>query len=183
LLRGVEVCRPNQVWSADLTYVRLQRGFAYLVAILNWHSRCVLSWRLSNSLEADFCVEAVRTALASYGVPDVFNTEQGAQFTSHAFIHVLTSHRIRISMDGRGRCLDNIFVERLWRSVKSENVSLHHYRMLPDARAGLAAYFAFYNTERYHQSLDHQTPWQVYCHGSGASQRGRLASTAALYLN
>jgi putative transposase len=183
LLRDLEVRRPNQVWSADLTYIRLQRGFAYLVAILDWYSRCVLSWRLSNSLEAEFCVEALRGAIASYGVPDVFNTDQGVQFTSQAFIGVLTSHRISISMDGRGRCLDNIFVERLWRSVKYENVYLKHYQMIPEARAGLAEYFAFYNTERYHQSLDNQTPWHVYCHGAVASQHGQLASTTALHLN
>jgi len=162
LLRDLDVMRPNQVWCADITYIRLAWGFAYLVAIVDWYSRCVLSWRLSNTLEADFCVEALREAVGKYGVPDVFNTDQGTQFTSQEFINVLVSNNISISMDGRGRCLDNIFVERLWRTVKYENVYLKGYQTIPEARTGLTEYFEFYNKERYHQSLDNKTPWQVY---------------------
>lgn len=162
LLRDVEVIRPNQVWSADITYIRLGQGFAYLVAIIDWYSRCVLSWRMSNTLDAGFCVEALQEALILYGIPEVFNTDQGAQFTSDDFISVLTKNHIGISMDGRGRFLDNIFVERLWRSVKYENVYLYGYQTIPEARLGLATYFEFYNKERFHQSLDNKTPWQVY---------------------
>ena len=162
LLRDFDVVRPNQVWCSDITYIRLSWGFAYLVAIVDWYSRCVLSWRLSNTLEADFCVEALREAIEKYGAPDVFNTDQGTQFTSQEFISVLTSHSISISMDGRGRCLDNIFVERLWRTVKYENVYLKGYQTIPEARMGLAEYFEFYNKERFHQSLDNKTPWAVY---------------------
>ena len=162
LLRDLDVIRPNQVWCADITYIRLAWGFAYLVAIVDWYSRCVLSWRLSNTLEADFCIEALREAIAKYGAPDVFNTDQGTQFTSQEFISVLVSNNISISMDGRGRCLDNIFVERLWRTVKYENVYLKCYQTIPEARTGLTEYFEFYNMERYHQSLDNKTPWAVY---------------------
>jgi len=183
LLRDLEVMRPNQVWCADITYIRLWHGFAYLVAIMDWYSRYVLSWRLSNTLEADFCVEALEEAIADYGAPDVFNTDQGAQFTSQEFIGVLTSHGIGISMDGRGRCLDNIFVERLWRSVKYENVYLKGYRMIPEARAGLAEYFGFYNKERFHQGLDNKTPWQVYCQGITEGALGRSSMTEAFHLN
>jgi len=183
LLRDLEILRPNQVWCADITYIRLAHGFAYLVVILDWYSRCVLSWRLSNSLEADFCVEALREAIEQYGSPDVFNTDQGTQFTSQEFIGVLTGNNISISMDGRGRCLDNIFVERLWRSVKYENVYLKGYQTIPEARAGLTEYFGFYNKERYHQSLDNKTPWIVYCQGSVESQKGRLSTAKAFHLN
>ena len=183
LLRDLEVIRPNQVWCADITYIRLTHGFAYLVAILDWYSRYVLSWRLSNSLEADFCVEALREAIGKYGAPDVFNTDQGTQFTSQEFIGVLTGNNISISMDGRGRCLDNIFVERLWRSVKYENVYLKGYQTIPEARAGLTEYFDFYNKERYHQSLDNKTPWIVYCQGSVESQNGRPSTEKAFHLN
>ena len=162
LLRDLDVMRPNQVWCADITYIRLAWGFAYLVAVVDWYSRCVLSWRLSNTLEAEFCVEALREAIDKYGTPDVFNTNQGTQFTSQEFINVLVTNNISISMDGRGRCLDNIFVERLWRTVKYENVYLKGYQTIPEARLGLTEYFGFYNTERYHQSLDNKTPWAVY---------------------
>jgi putative transposase len=162
LLRDLDVVRPNQVWCSDITYIRLSWGFAYLVAIVDWYSRCVLSWRLSNTLEADFCVEALREAIEKYGSPDVFNTDQGTQFTSQDFINVLVTNNISISMDGRGRCLDNIFVERLWRTVKYENIYLKGYQTIPDARTGLAEYFEFYNKERFHQSLDNKTPWAVY---------------------
>jgi putative transposase len=183
LLRDLEILRPNQVWCADITYIRLRFGFAYLVAIIDWYSRYVLSWRLSNSLEADFCVEALQEAIARYGVPDVFNTDQGTQFTSQEFIGVLAGHNISISMDGRGRCLDNIFVERLWRSVKYENVYLKGYQTIPEARAGLTEYFEFYNKERYHQSLDNKTPWWVYCQGTIESQLGPLSTVGAFHLN
>jgi putative transposase len=162
LLRDIDVIRPNQVWCSDITYIRLYHGFAYLVAVVDWYSRAVLSWRLSNTLEAGFCVEALREAISKYGSPDVFNTDQGTQFTSQDFINVLTTNNISISMDGRGRCLDNIFVERLWRTVKYENVYLKGYQTIPEARSGLSEYFEFYNNERYHQSLDNKTPWVVY---------------------
>ena len=183
LLRDLDVMRPNQVWCADITYVRLAWGFAYLVAIVDWYSRCVLSWRLSNTLEVDFCVDALREAIEKHGIPDVFNTDQGTQFTSQDFIGVLTSHSISISMDGRGRCLDNIFVERLWRTVKYENVYLKCYQTIPEARAGLAEFFEFYNKERFHQSLDNKTPWWVYCQGLADSTKGLPSIREALHLN
>ena len=162
LLRDVEIIRPNQVWSADITYIRLAGGFAYLVAIIDWHSRCVLSWRLSNTLEADFCVEALREAIEKYGSPEIFNTDQGTQFTSQEFIGLLASRNISISMDGRGRCLDNIFVERLWRTVKYEEVYLHDYQTVREAREQLGNYFRFYNEERFHSSLGNRPPAEVY---------------------
>lgn len=161
LLRGVEIVRVNQVWAVDITYVQLRRGFCYLVAIMDWFSRYVLSWRLSNTLDATFCVECLKDAL-TYGCPDIFNSDQGVQFTSMAFIEVLLEHKIRISMDGRGRVFDNIFIERLWRTVKYNNIYIMEYATMSDARFGLGAYFNKYNTERLHQSLDYQTPWEVY---------------------
>ena len=161
LLRGVEITRTNQVWSMDITYVKLKRGFVYLAAVIDWKSRYVLSYRLSNTLTPDFCVEALEEAL-TYGTPEVFNTDQGSQFTSDEFISVLKEHGIQISMDGRGRAIDNIFVERLWRSVKYENVYLKGYETIPDAEAGLKEYFDFYNTKRHNQSLGYKTPWTVY---------------------
>jgi len=161
LLRGVEITRTNQVWSMDITYVKLKKGFVYLAAVIDWKSRYVLSYRLSNTLTTDFCVEALKEAL-SYGTPEIFNTDQGSQFTSQEFIEVLKKNGIQISMDGRGRAIDNIFVERLWRSVKYENVYLKGYETIPEAAAGLKEYFNFYNTERHHQSLDYKTPWVVY---------------------
>jgi putative transposase len=162
LLRGLAIERPNQVWAADITYIPMRRGFLYLVAIVDWASRAVLAHRLSTTLEADFCVEALNEAIARFGTPQIFNTDQGAQFTSEAFLSVLEENQIRISMDGKGRWRDNVFVERLWRSVKYEEVYLRAYETVPEARAGLAKYFAFYNHERGHQSLGRQTPWQVY---------------------
>ena len=161
LLEDVEIIRPNQVWSTDITYIRLAQGFAYLVAVIDWYSRYVLSWKLSNSLEVDFCLEALKEALG-YGKPEIFNSDQGSQFTSEAFTGLLLENGIAISMDGRGRVFDNIFVERLWRSVKYENVYLHGYQAIPEARQGLKQYFDFYNTERFHQGLDYKTPWEVY---------------------
>ena len=161
LLKGVDIIRPNQVWAADITYIRLMRGFAYLVAIMDWFSRYVLAWRLSNTLEADFCVDCLEHAL-EYGTPETFNTDQGSQFTSNNFTGILLRCRIDISMDGQGRVFDNIFVERLWRSVKYENVYIQGYQMIPEARSGLGCYFDLYNLERLHESLDYQTPWEIY---------------------
>lgn len=167
LLRGVPVTRPNQVWSTDVTYIRLARGFAYLVAVIDWYSRKVLSWRISNSMDASFCVDCLEDALREYGKPEVFNSDQGSQFTSLAFTGVLKREGVAISMDGRGRALDNIFVERLWRSVKHEDVYLKGYASMAELTIGLAQYFAFYNGERPHQSLAYQTPQTVYASGRG----------------
>ena len=167
LLRGVAVCRPNQVWSTDITYVRLKHGFAYLVAIIDWYSRRVLSWRISNSMDALFCVDCLEDAIRTHGKPQVFNTDQGSQFTSEAFTGVLKREGVTISMDGRGRAFDNIFVERLWRSVKHEDVYLNGYATMSELLMGLTKYFAFYNGERPHQSLQNRTPDVVYQHGVG----------------
>ncbi len=162
LLNDVAIERPNQVWSTDITYIRLAWGFAYLVAIIDWYSRSVLSWRLSNTLENDFCIEALKEALKLYGNPDIFNSDQGSQFTSEEFLKVLAEQEISISMDGKGRAHDNIFVERLWRSVKYENVYLHDYQNIPEAKEGIRRYFEFYNKERYHKALGYNRPWEVY---------------------
>ena len=162
LLRGVAVVRPNQVWSTDITYIRLPRGFAYLVAIIDWYSRRVLSWRISNSMEAVFCVDCLEDALRHHGTPEIFNSDQGSQFTSAAFTDVLKREGVSISMDGRGRAFDNIFVERLWRSVKHEDVYLKGYASMGELLLGLTEYFAFYNGERPHQSLENKTPDVVY---------------------
>ncbi len=162
LLRGVPVVRPNQVWSTDITYIRLARGFAYLVGVIDWYSRKVLSWRISNSMEAAFCVDCLEDALRSHGKPEIFNSDQGTQFTSTAFTDVLKREEGVISMDGRGRVFDNIFVERLWRTVKHEDVYLKGYATLGELTVGLAEYFAFYNGERPHQSLSDKTPDVVY---------------------
>ena len=164
LLRGVEVTRPNQVWATDITYVRMRRGFVYLVAILDWYSRYVLAWKVSLTLELEFCLEALEEALQEE-CPEVFNSDQGVQFTSQAFTGRLKEAGIRISMDGRGRCMDNVFVERLWRSVKYEEVYLKDYETVPEAVQGLGAYFTFYNRERLHQSLRYRTPERVYREG------------------
>jgi len=161
LLRGISILRPDQVWSADITYIRLSRGFVYLVAVMDWHSRYILSWEVSTTLDKDFCIRALENALLM-SKPEVFNTDQGSQFTSDDFTGVLESLGIKVSMDGRGRALDNIFVERLWRSVKYEEVYLHSYNTVKEAKTGLARYFHFYNTERIHQSLDYKTPAEVY---------------------
>jgi putative transposase len=171
LLRGVAVTRPNQVWSTDITYIRLTHGFAYLVAIIDWYSRRVLAWRLSNTLEAGFCVDCLDDALRIHGQPAIFNTDQGSQFTSEAFTRVLLDAGIAISMDGRGRALDNIFVERLWRSLKHEDIYIKGYASLPELLLGLRAYFAFYNCERPHQSLGYRTPDLVYHSGEGGGAR------------
>jgi putative transposase len=162
LLRNVEVTRPDQVWASDITYVPLQHGFLYLVAIMDWYSRYVLSWRLSNTLTGSFCLEALEEAL-SLATPEIFNSDQGSQFTSTAFTSRLEAVGIAISMDGRGRAIDNVFVERLWRSVKYEEVYLRDYTGGWQAEASLAAYFRFYNQERIHQALAYRTPREVYC--------------------
>jgi putative transposase len=162
LLRGMEITRANQVWATDITYIPMARGFCYLVAIMDWASRKVLSWRLSNTLDASFCVEALEEAILKYGKPDIFNTDQGSQFTSDDFIGVLERNEISISMDGKGRWMDNVFVERLWRSVKYEDVHLKAYGSIAEARKGLREYFEFYNRRRRHQSLDRRTPYDVY---------------------
>ncbi len=162
LLRGLAITRPNQVWCSDTTYIPMARGFCYLVAIMDWATRAVLSWRLATTLEADSCVEALEEALERFGAPQIFNTDQGSQFTSEAFTDVLKAHTIDISMDGKGCWRDNVFVERLWRSVKYEEVYLKAYESIPEARASLAKYFHFTNHERPHQALDRQTPWEAY---------------------
>ena len=171
LLRGVVVTKPNQVWSTDITYIRLAHGFAYLVAVIDWYSRKVLSWRISNTLDTAFCVDCLDEALQRYGNPEIFNTDQGCQFTSESFTGVLKAHGIAISMDGRGRALDNIFVERLWRSVKYEDVYLKGYSNSMELMIGLAEYFVFYNGERPHQSLGNLTPNAVYATASGGGAR------------
>jgi putative transposase len=162
LLRGLEIGRANQVWASDVCYIPMARGFMYLAAVMDWHTRKVLSWRVSNSLDPHFCVEALEEALARFGAPDIFNTDQGAQFTSSAFTGVLKDRGIAISMDGKGRWLDNVFVERLWRSVKYEDVYLRAYETPKQLREGLARYFDFYNRRRRHSALDRRTPDAVY---------------------
>lgn len=165
LLRDLAVTRPNQVWCADITYLPMRKGFLYLVAVMDWYSRKVLSWRISNTMDTDFCVSALEEALAKYGKPDIFNTDQGSQFTSFAFTNVLRENGIRISMDGRGRWLDNVFIERLWRSLKYENVYLHAYETGSEARAGIGKWIAFYNTIRPHSGLNGKTPRMFYEQG------------------
>jgi putative transposase len=162
LLRGLAIERPNQVWAADITYIPMARGFVYLVAVIDVHSRRILAWRISNSLAADFCIEAVEEAIARHGAPEIFNSDQGSQFTAAPFIELLHRHRIRISMDGRGAWRDNVFVERLWKSIKYEEVYLHAYESVSEAKAGIGRYVSFYNTRRPHRSLDRQTPDAVY---------------------
>jgi len=171
LLRGVAVTRPNQVWSSDITYIRMARGFVYLVAVVDWYSRKVLSWQLSNTLDGGFCIECLEQALRTFGTPEIFNTDQGCQFTADAFTDVLKSHKISISMDGRGRALDNIFVERLWRDVKYEDIYLKEYVTVPEVQSGLTIYMSFRNAERMHQSLGYNTPDNVYRTASGGGAR------------
>lgn len=162
LLRGLDIDRPNQVWCTDITYIPMARGFMYLIAVMDWHSRRVLSWRLSNTLDTDFCVEALEEALEHHGAPEIFNTDQGCQFTSEAFTAVLKANEVHISMDGKGCFKDNIFVERLWRSVKYECVYLKAFDNAAHLRKELKDYFRWYNAERFHQGLDNATPDQVY---------------------
>jgi len=161
LLRDLKITRPNQVWAADITYIPMSKGFMYLVAIIDWYSRYVISWRLSNTMDDDFCVAALAEAL-SKGTPEIFNTDQGSQFTGEAFTGLLKEHDIKISMDGKGSYNDNLFIERLWRTVKYEEVYLKAYKDGREARISLGDYFCFYNTTRPHQSLDYRTPAEVY---------------------
>jgi len=154
--------RANQVWVTDITYIPMAKGFCYLVAIMDWASRMVLSWRLSNTLDSAFCVDALEEALAKYGCPEIFNTDQGSQFTAETFTNALKSRGIAISMDGKGRWMDNVFIERLWRSVKYEDIYLKAYNSMAETKRGLAAYFTFYNERRWHQNFDRKTPVMVY---------------------
>ena len=166
LLRGLTITQPNQVWSADITYVPMAQGFMYLVAIIDWFSRFVLTWQLSNTLDGLFCLEALRLALQQ-AQPEIFNTDQGVQFTAHDFTNELATNQIKISMDGRGRAFDNIFIERLWRSVKYEHIYLYDYETVPALARGLGDYFQLYNYERPHQSLAYRTPADVHFSGKG----------------
>ena len=171
LLRGVEVTHANQVWSTDITYIPMAHGFVYCVAVIDWYSRMVLSWRLSNTLDASFCVDALDEALHRYGTPEIFNTDQGSQFTGDDFIGALKKSGAQISMDGKGRWLDNVFVERLWRSLKYEEVYLHAYDDVPETRRAIGSYFAFFNDERPHQALGYCVPSHVYFASLAESQR------------
>ena len=163
LLRGLSITEANAVWTSDITYIPMAKGFCYLVAVMDWASRKVLSWRLSNTLDTSFCTEALEEAITRYGRPQIFNTDQGSQFTSDAFTSILTTHDIRISMDGRGRWMDNVFIERLWKSVKYEEVYIKAYGSIAEARQELTKYFDRYNKRRRHQGLDNMTPDEVYC--------------------
>jgi len=162
LLHNMKITHANQVWSTDITYIRMKRGFIYLIAVIDWHSRKILSWRVSNTMEVSFCTEALREAIENYGTPEYFNTDQGSQFTSNAFTSILESNNIRISMDGRGRYADNIFVERLWRTIKQEEVYLREYNSPIEAIISIRKYMFFYNSKRPHQSLGYRTPHEVY---------------------
>ena len=173
LLRHLRIDRSNQVWATDITYIPMRRGFVYLVAIMDWYSRRVLAWRLSNTLSTDFCVEALEEAIARYGAPEIFNTDQGCQFTSAEFTDVLKARDIRISMDGKGCWRDNVFIERLWRTVKYEEVYLKAYDTVSAAKASLGTFFEYYNRRRPHQSLDDETPDAIYF--AGLPEKGRVA--------
>ena len=176
LLRGLEVQRPGQVWCTDITYIRLRGGFVYLVAIMDWYSRKVLTWELSATMDSIFCVSALERALRLYPKPEIFNSDQGSHFTSDAFTRVLKQHDINISMDGKGRCMDNIFVERLWRSVKYEDVYIKEYESIDALRKGLKAYFHYYNTVRPHQSFEGAVPEEKY-RGKSQPRSGALPQT------
>jgi putative transposase len=162
LLKDLQIERTNQVWTTDITYLPMAKGFAYLVAIIDIYSRRVMSWRLSNTMDASFCIEALEDAIQRFGPPEIFNTDQGSQFTSDSFTTVLKAHGVKISMDGKGRWVDNVFIERLWRSVKYEEVYLKAYQTMKEARQSLNSYFTFYNQCRFHQALDYRTPDMVY---------------------
>lgn len=169
LLRNIEVAKPNQAWCTDITYIRLKGGFVYLVAIMDWFSRKVLSWELSNTMDSNFCVSALERAIRLHGKPEIFNSDQGSQFTSDAFTSVLKANDIKISMDGKGRWMDNVFIERLWRSVKYEHVYIHEHTSAHELRQGLKKYFHYYNADRTHQSLNRSTPDEIY-HGIQLSE-------------
>jgi putative transposase len=177
LLNGMGITRPNQVWAADITYIRMACGFLYLVVIMDWYSRYVLSWRLSNTLDSDFCVEALEDALRK-GRPEIFNTDQGAQFTGEEFIRLLESHGVKVSMDGKGSYTDNLFIERLWRTVKYEEIYLKAYQDGKDARVGIGEYLRFYNSERPHQALAYRTPAEVFTNSMESLSRGMIKSTS-----
>jgi putative transposase len=172
LLRGLRIERPDQVWCSDITYIPMRRGFLYLVAVMDWATRKLLSWRLSNTLEAEFCIAALEEALARYGRPDIFNTDQGSQFTSPRFVEVLTGAGVRVSMDGRGRWMDNVFIERLWRSLKYECIYLHAFETGSELRAGLTRWIGYYNGQRPHSALAGRTPDEAY----GITDTTRLAA-------
>jgi putative transposase len=174
LLRNMAIIRPNQVWASDITYVPMPQGWMYLTAVMDWHSRFVLSWRLSNTIDGMFCVEALSEALANYGKPEIFNTDQGVQYTAVAFTSRLESAGVSISMDGRGRWMDNVFVERLWRTLKYEYIYLHDHATPRALQSGLANFLPFYNEERFHSSLDYKTPVSVYWEGCNDAQREYL---------
>ena len=180
LLRGLSIERPNHVWAADITYIPIGRGFLYLVAIIDWASRAVLAWRLSNTLDTSFCLAALEEAVARFGTPEIFNTDQGCQFTSAAFTGALQGAGIRISMDGRGRWMDNVFIERLWRSLKHEDVYLKGYADGREARAGIASWITFYNEQRLHQALGYRTPMAVWRAGLAAAAVDMMDNAAAL---
>lgn len=174
LLMGIIIGRPNQVWGSDITYIRLENGWAYLTAIIDWYSRYVISWKLSPTLKSDFCITALDAALQT-AVPEIFNSDQGTQFADHDFTKILIDQEIKISMDGRGRCIDNIFTERLWRTVKYENVYLKSYQNIGEAERGLAEYFRFYNNQRRHQSLNNQTPATIYFNNQRPNQNLQIS--------
>ena len=179
LLRNVAVTHPNHVWGTDITYLRLENGWAYLVAIMDWYSRFVVAWRVSLTLESDFCISALKGALQE-NIPEIFNSDQGTQFTDNDFTKILLTRKISISMDGWGRYLDNIFTERLWRTVKYENVFLKSYRNIAEAEQGLAEYFLFYNTERRHQSLERRTPADIYFNQQRSNPKFRISTPPIL---
>lgn len=179
LLRSLIITHPNHVWGTDITYLRLEEGWAYLTAILDWYSRYVVAWRVSPTLESDFCIAALRQALRE-NAPEIFNSDQGVQFTSNDFTNILLAREVKISMDGRGRCMDNIFTERLWRTVKYEDVYLKSYRNIAEAERGLAEYFLFYNTERRHQSLAKQTPADVYFNNQRSNLKFKISAPPIL---
>lgn len=162
LLKDVAITKPDHVWSADITYIRMLHGFIYLVAIIDWYSRFVLGWKISNTLDAGFCIDVLEEAIAQYGKSEIFNTDQGSQFTSNTFTEILLNNNILISMDGKGRAFDNIFIERFWRSVKYEEVYINAYRNIAEAKSSLEKYFHFYNYERHHQALDYKKPAEIY---------------------
>jgi len=165
LLRGLDIVRPNQVWATDITYIKTENGFVYLVAIIDWFSRRILAWRLSNTLDSNFCIEALKEAAAVYGAPEIVNTDQGSQFTSVEFLKAVPELKAKISMDGKGRALDNVIIERFWKSIKYEDILIREYPTVKELRLGVAAYILFYNTERLHQSHHYRTPEQVYSEG------------------
>src|SRR5659263_687729 len=181
LLRNLDINRPDQVWSSDFTYIRLKHGHVFLTAVMDWHSRYVLSWEISVTMDEDFCVSALQRALRRHGIPELFNTDQGSQFTGHAFTGVLNDHKIRISMDGRGRAMDNIMIERLWRTVKYDDIYLKDYQTVEQLLAGLRIFFDYYNNERPHSSLDDRTPAEVYFGTSVPDEAAQMSIVEELY--